>query len=361
MSPAAEKEGFKKIQMTCTIARAEHDLDYAWIDTSCIDKSSSAELSEAINSMFKWYQQANVCFAFLADLQVMSENLAGCSCFSRAWTLQELIAPERMQFFDQTWAYRGDKHTLCSEISSITGISEDVLIGRRSLMEVPIAVRMSWASLRHATREEDLTYCLLGLFDVNMPMLYGEGAKAFVRLQLDIIKESADMSLFAWSALEEGPPEYSGLLARAPADFRKSGALVVFENVGQNSTEISTTNQGIRLRYSTIYSPGTSDHIIPLPYQDLSVPLSINYLEHSNVHNSTGILLHQVGTDLFVRACPRILYTHDAFNNSVPISESVHIAKTLSDKQAASIGRRVICICKNRNCTQDILGLFWDP
>ena len=77
MSPAAEKEGFKKIQMTCTIARAEHDLDYAWIDTSCIDKSSSAELSEAINSMFKWYQQANVCFAFLADLQVMSENLAG--------------------------------------------------------------------------------------------------------------------------------------------------------------------------------------------------------------------------------------------------------------------------------------------
>ncbi|PVH85906.1 HET-domain-containing protein, partial [Cadophora sp. DSE1049] len=246
-SQTAEKDGFKKIKMTCSLARTQHILDYAWVDTCCIDKSSSAELSEAINSMFKWYQQADVCFAFLEDLEHDSENLAACRWFSRAWTLQELIAPERMQFFDQTWANRGDKHTLCSEIAPISGISKGVLTGRLSLVEVPIAIRMSWASLRQATREEDLTYCLLGIFDVNMPMLYGEGAKAFVRLQLEIIKESADMSIFAWTSSEENPPEHSGLLARSPAAFQKSGALVAFENVLQSSNEISTTNQGIRL------------------------------------------------------------------------------------------------------------------
>jgi hypothetical protein len=123
------KKGYRKIDMTCKIA-SQAGLSYAWVDTCCIDKSSSAELTEAINSMYRWYQRSTICYAFLSDLPPTSSletALKGCRWFERGWTLQELIAPDEIYFFDRDWNYIGSKRDLVEELSKITGIRTSVL------------------------------------------------------------------------------------------------------------------------------------------------------------------------------------------------------------------------------------------
>ncbi|KAK7742099.1 hypothetical protein SLS53_004685 [Cytospora paraplurivora] len=211
---ASTKPGFEKITRTCEIAR-RNNYKYAWIDTCCIDKTSSAELSEAINSMFRWYQKAEICYVFLSDFDplpskeaskktedlnwdsLVEEKLGGCTWFTRGWTLQELIAPENMDFFDREWNLLGQKSKLVMPLSRITHIDESILRDSSMLHTIPVARRMSWAAGRETTRTEDIAYCLLGIFDINMPMLYGEGPKAFMRLQQHIASETADLSLLA--------------------------------------------------------------------------------------------------------------------------------------------------------------------
>ncbi|KAF2866292.1 heterokaryon incompatibility protein-domain-containing protein [Massariosphaeria phaeospora] len=182
------KPGYVKIAKCCEIAR-KYGLEFAWVDTCCIDKSSSAELTEEINSMYKWYEGATVCIAYLADLTEDIESLRESRWFTRGWTLQELVAPGWVEFYDQSWANRGNKTSWRDRLSEITGISPGILHGENTLDQIPVAVRMSWASKRETTRDEDMAYCLLGIFDINMPMLYGEGSKAFLRLQEEIIKQ----------------------------------------------------------------------------------------------------------------------------------------------------------------------------
>lgn len=177
-------------------------LQYIWIDTCCIDKSSSAELSEAINSMFRWYRECVICLAYLSD--VLAEGSSGATVtgyasqlsksrwFTRGWTLQELIAPNELHFYDATWNYFGQKAGLAKDISSITGIDVKILDRPDQVRTMSIAQRMSWASDRKTTRVEDIAYCLMGIFDVNMPLLYGEGQKAFSRLQEEIMRRSSD-------------------------------------------------------------------------------------------------------------------------------------------------------------------------
>lgn len=196
--PATQKSGYQKIIMTCRIAHRDM-IHYAWVDTCCIDKTSSAELSEAINSMFKWYQRAEICYAFLSDLRPNSEvkaTMRDCRWFTRGWCLQELIAPKQINFYDQTWGFVGKRSELKTLISDITGVDRAVLTDCRILYSIPVAERMSWASKRDTTRTEDIAYCLLGIFDISMPMLYGEGDRAFIRLQEEIIKRSNDLSIF---------------------------------------------------------------------------------------------------------------------------------------------------------------------
>jgi hypothetical protein len=142
-SQTEEKYGFEKIKRTCQLARDEYNLEYAWIDTCCIDKSSSAELSESINSMFTWYQQAVICFVFLADWESEDQTFTHCKWFTRGWTLQELVASERIIFYDKNWQARGNKATCCAEIARISGIDEDVLTGQTQLADIPVAVRLS--------------------------------------------------------------------------------------------------------------------------------------------------------------------------------------------------------------------------
>ena len=170
--------------------------------TRCIDKNSSAELSEAINSMFRWYAESRLCVAYLNDITGTPEGLAAefraSLWFCRGWTLQELLAPGNLRFYNKDWVAIGAKADLHTLISDTTGIDARVVAGA-SWERTSIATRMKWAARRVTTRVEDMAYCLLGIFDVNMPLLYGEGEKAFVRLQQAIMARFNDHSIFLWS------------------------------------------------------------------------------------------------------------------------------------------------------------------
>ncbi|KAM0246272.1 hypothetical protein ACHAQJ_010292 [Trichoderma viride] len=244
----SRKKGFYKLQKLCELAKQD-GFEYAWADTCCIDKTSSSELIEAINSMFRFYLDAEVCYAWLMDLPADNRDihlrLGKCRWFTRGWTLQELIAPRILKFYDETWAFRGTKSSLGQLITFITKISDNVLKDPARLSQLPVAQKMSWAANRQATRVEDMAYSLLGIFKVNMPMIYGEGPRAFLRLQKEIAKDSNDPSLFAWRAARPGQMHY-GMFASTPADFRDSG-LVHLVNDPVFSTEYLISSKGLRI------------------------------------------------------------------------------------------------------------------
>jgi hypothetical protein len=211
-------KGFSKLQGCCGKAAGD-GYSWVWIDTCCINKTSSAELSEAINSMYRWYHDSAVCYAYLSDIQEIEDmkDLSQSKWFSRGWTLQELVAPRSIILFDGQWRVIGTKHFLAEQISSITSIPKNTLLGT-SPFRCNVAQRMSWASTRQTTREEDMAYCLMGLFDVHMLPIYGEGLeKAFLRLQEEILKRSSDQTLFLWPPSNE--PYNQGLLATSPWAF----------------------------------------------------------------------------------------------------------------------------------------------
>lgn len=168
----------------------------------CIDKRSSSELSEAINSMYKWYRNSAVCYAFLGDvdppsrLRVNRDQFKNSRWFTRGWTLQELLAPLDLRFYSHDWSLLGDREKLADLVTEVTGIE------RRFVLYGPTgasaAKKMSWAALRKTTRTEDIAYCLMGLFGINMPLLYGEAEKAFIRLQQEVARATGDHSIFAW-------------------------------------------------------------------------------------------------------------------------------------------------------------------
>ncbi|KAK3387946.1 heterokaryon incompatibility protein-domain-containing protein, partial [Podospora didyma] len=221
----ASKRGFAKIKNACQEARNQR-LEYLWVDTCCIDKTSSAELGEAINSMYKWYQGSAICFAYLEDMahspsssdergelpegslgrlrsgsatrsRLLDPTFKTSRWFTRGWTLQELIAPANVHFYNQAWKKVEEKTNITAELETITGVDEIVLQGA-SPEEVSVGKRMSWASERDTTRQEDVAYSLFGIFNVNLPLIYGEGEKAFFRLQEEIFRQSDDHTLFAW-------------------------------------------------------------------------------------------------------------------------------------------------------------------
>ncbi|RMZ09330.1 hypothetical protein D0862_03657 [Hortaea werneckii] len=288
-----EKQGWRKIQYAVDQAEL-HGYRYVWIDTCCIDKTSSAELSEAINSMFFWYQQAQVCYAYLWDissecpqlsdarvpgeesegsaasgrdrdgqapdadsesevLQQWRVTFAECSWFTRGWTLQELIAPREVLFFGVDWNRLGSSHHLVETIAARTLIDADLLRGRKELKRYSIAQRMSWAADRVTSRIEDRAYSLLGLFDVNIPLLYGEREKAFMRLQEEIIRRSPDESIFAWGydmSVDETPGR---LLACSPADFRSSSG-IRFRHSNDGGKALQLDGQALRGTFFARYA-----------------------------------------------------------------------------------------------------------
>jgi Heterokaryon incompatibility protein (HET) len=268
------KTGYIKIQF-CGKQAKNDGLEYFWVDTCCINKSSSAELSEAINSMFRWYQNAARCYVYLSDvstpedvgnghLSPTTEEAFGHSkWFTRGWTLQELIAPAIVEFFSREGHKLGDKRSLEKQIHEITGIALGALRGVRlssetspvtstdreameteNMRKYSIAQKMSWASKRVTTRVEDRAYCLMGLFDVYMPLIYGEGERAFLRLQEEIIQDNDDQSIFAWSM---GTNKFSGLLAPNPASFAGCEHTRTRKSF-KGREPFSITNRGLSIR-----------------------------------------------------------------------------------------------------------------
>jgi hypothetical protein len=227
-------------------------------NAGCIDKRSSAELSEAINSMFCWYASARVCYAYLSDVEEknsssgieVNDQLRESRWFTRGWTLQELIAPTSVQFYDKQWLLLGEKKSMVPILNEITGINENVLENHHWLRTTCVAQKMSWAAQRTTSRVEDQAYSLLGIFNVNMPMLYGEGEKAYQRLQEEIIKSSSevDHSILAWANPSSDPASYietPNLLALSPEWFRHAQGIISWALPQSEIFEIS--QRGLRL------------------------------------------------------------------------------------------------------------------
>jgi hypothetical protein len=260
------KAGASKVLASCQVA-VTHGYSYIWIDTCCIEKQSSAELSEAINAMFKWYEDASICFAFLSDVETV-QSLPRSRWFTRGWTLQELIAPHHLLFYNSRWEFLGDRHHLSKMVADITSIDVDILSRdffravqtkgrtkgvRRNPIDTKISLRMhlrtysihrkmSWAARRVTTREEDMAYCLLGMFDVNMPLLYGEGGvKAFRRLQGEILRQSNDHSI-----LVHLDPWANRFLAASPDQF--PSALKIVAGGLQNDHKMQLLDTGLNIR-----------------------------------------------------------------------------------------------------------------
>lgn len=305
------KAGYYKIKKCCEQALAE-GINWVWVDTCCIEKSSSAELSESINSMFAWYKNAVVCYVYLDDIDlfdpirmgdmdfamgdpkrfwtlsidlISEKDLSRARWFTRGWTLQELIAPKNVVFYIKGWNYVGNKMSMKEKLSRITGIDEHTLL-TQNLEAVSVARRMSWAAKRVTTRLEDMAYCLLGIFDVNMPLLYGEGEKAFVRLQEEIMKDSEDQSLFAWRptnatevwdldlVVPMSPEEGRSIFASHPREFADSSAVRPTSSRGEPYT---LTNKGVRMEIPILpLDRGLFLIVLECNYEgDLSQQLSI--------------------------------------------------------------------------------------
>ncbi|KAJ4986108.1 pfs domain-containing protein [Stagonosporopsis vannaccii] len=208
------KDGYQKI-FFCAQQAKRDGLDHFWVDTCCIDKSNSQELQEAINSMFRWYQNAEKCYVYLSDVEGNTADADSEPCrrwkpafrksrwFTRGWTLQELLAPASVAFYSKEGELLGDKHSLKDTIHDITGIPGDALSGKHT-SEFSIAERFSWAEKRQTTRPEDGAYCLLGIFDINIPLIYSEGKeKAFKRLRKEIRESSKDSTT---SSVDDADP-----------------------------------------------------------------------------------------------------------------------------------------------------------
>lgn len=316
-------KGYTKIMKTCEQA-VRDGFSYAWVDTCCIDKSSSAELSEAINSMYKWYEHAGIAYAYFEDLPgdtptLEESELRRCRWFTRGWTLQELIAPAEVIIFDAVWNARGRKTELPNLLDRITGIDGTLLRspGNRSLKTIPIARRMSWAAGRRTTRDEDVAYSLMGIFDVNMPLLYGEGKKAFVRLQEAILAESTDPTIFAWQAALVEHDTYRSILARSPDEFA-SASNISRSMQARSTDEYTLTNKGVKMTVALTGFYGSIPRTV----------LRLNCFSDLNYYN-IGIILKKIGPAEYVRAEPCRFAKHipDGQRNK---SVQIYLKKDLS-------------------------------
>lgn len=299
-------------------------VSHVWVDTCCIDKTSSAELSEAINSMFRWYREAVCCFALLEDVEASAEADGGVGeefeasrWFTRGWTLQELLAPRVVHFFDRQWDWIGSKESLVQRISRRTNIAGEIVLSGEWPFAT-VAQRFSWMAGRVTTRPEDLAYCLLGIFDVSMPMLYGEGERAFVRLQEEIIKDSDDQSVFAWDAsgAAEGV-QGVGALARHPGQFRDSAGV---ECLPDRTGPYALTNKGLQITLPII-------ELAEEPGRKIAL---LSCSDARDVSSRIGIRVQPDGlrsaTYRRLPGSPVVIPTrdHDVWNNSM---RSIYLAK----------------------------------
>jgi hypothetical protein len=269
--------------------------------------------------MWDWYGNAVICYAYLSDVPdangLKGENLAfrRSRWFTRGWTLQELISPATVCFYDASWGFLGKKGSSYGNVSftailsQITRIPSQVLTGPRELRLASVAQKMSWASHRTTTRTEDVAYSLLGIFGVNMAMLYGEGNRAFIRLQEEIMKSSNDESLFAWG-LGKTPEQMFSILASSPAAFENCGDLLPSTPTEFKSSHYLLTNKGLHIEMSICNLPiggGTSigrlncSSIKDIGTKSIAMPLICSRQDESTFFRAAGCEPVLVSSSLF--------------------------------------------------------------
>ncbi|KAH8881994.1 ankyrin [Thozetella sp. PMI_491] len=387
----SKKPGFAKVRDSARLAKSQ-GYQYIWVDTCCINKSSSAELSEAINSMFRWYREAGVCYAYLNDVDCLSlpdvvaqiqqrrpaarsvlDEIYASRWFTRGWTLQELIAPADVEFYSCNWSLLGTRlggDNFVEIVSEITGIDRDVLDRGTDLDERSVASRMKWAARRRTTRIEDQAYCLMGIFSVNMPLLYGEGSRAFIRLQEEILKATDDQSIFAWKCPEEDPLRYqlSGLLALSPSYFQDSGYVRPLERDTSRASAPSTmTNVGLhvslflRRRHFTrpraIAEQADPDGGDREAADYLAILDCAPYRGEHGFYRRDAIRLMPLGGDQYARIDPEITYSMSLAEITEPAGGDDY--KYIYVKQLPAYGLPDIVMSPNIYRERDLLDRYY--
>ncbi|KAJ4860600.1 ankyrin repeats (3 copies) domain-containing protein [Trichoderma breve] len=276
----------------CCRQAAEDGLGYAWIDTCCIDKTNLVELSEAINSMFRWYQCASICYAFLSDVpsddnfRQKGSKFQRSRWFQRGWTLQELLAPKTMRFYE--WRLLGNKGSMSTTIASITGIPRHYLLGIAALHTASVAQRMSWAAHRDTKRKEDLAYCLLGIFNITMPMIYGEGGEqAFFRLQEQIMKVTRDDSILAWGlGTNDSSTNNTGNIIRRDQTLKYTSSVDMSGGSIRAHLPLHTTPMGQIIGLLSCGPENNSQLVVGIPLIELSVGSSDEYARPRGYNSS---------------------------------------------------------------------------
>lgn len=343
-SESKKLDGYIKIKRCCDLALSQ-GWKYVWIDTCCIDKTSSADLSEAINSMYRWYENAQVCYVYMADVSSNNEHLPfyGSRWFSRGWTLQELLAPWTVVFYDADWNDIGTKWGLIDNISYITGITKEYMIDHK---RANIAAKMSWASRRRTTRSEDTAYSLMGLFDINMPLLYGEGSKAFMRLQQEILlMHEGDESIFAWI---DKTSHHCGLLAWSPAAFELSGNIKSIKNPNADIEPLSVSKRILTMngldfisgnqpqeisRYIATPSPYIILNCVREGFEDsiVGIGLTDRDQDHRTISASEGMTQHSSLLDYYVRSVGTLMHCKSFRSSTKPDDpRSIHRSMKIS-------------------------------
>ncbi|KAH8800725.1 hypothetical protein F5884DRAFT_757573 [Xylogone sp. PMI_703] len=280
------KAGWKKIEFCAKQAGAD-GLRYIWVDTCCIDKRNAVELSEAINSMFRWYQNAARCYVYLSDVSIDGQRDQSNPAWTTAFKNSRCLEGKRF----------GNKLTLEPMIYEITGIATNALRGD-ALSNFSINERMSWAENRNTTLEEDKFYCLLGIFDISMPLIYGEGGeRASRRLQEEIHKsyKGTDFEQFTVGLDLSTLPEAAQFVARQSEltemhrllyGHRTRAAVILhgLGGIGKTQLAIEYVRQHLE-KYTAIFWLNANDEdSLRLSFMDIAQKV----LEH---HPSTSMLV----------------------------------------------------------------------
>ncbi|KAH7923011.1 HET-domain-containing protein [Leucogyrophana mollusca] len=250
--------GYEKLEKFCEVASKNYEVTFAWADTVCIDKSSSAELDESIRSMFKWYANAYICIAYLADT-TSREDMSSDRWFKRGWTLQEYLAPRRIKFYARNWmpltSFCNDKRRwryFMGAMERATGVSRGYLDCFNPGVHEDLAVRMAWVARRETTRAEDKAYCMMGIFGISMSIAYGEGPQhAFCRLIKAILDISGNGAIFTWAGEPVDPSVHpSRMLPSSPACYLSQHELLreFTPQPAEASTPPTLTSKGLRMK-----------------------------------------------------------------------------------------------------------------
>jgi hypothetical protein len=297
----AKDPGYRKLVNFCKAAWKDHRLALGWMDTVCINKESSAELDESIRSMYDWYERAAVCITYLAETQTLADMHLD-PWFTRGWTLQELLAPEFIKFYNSDWEgfinqSASDKNDteIAQQIKRATTITANELYHIR---EAPISRKMQLAATREVTREEDTAYSLMGIFNVSIPTAYGEGAEcAFLRLlQETMVSSDGALDLLNWAGDLPSPPSTSRILPSSPKHYINRASNIDLQLL----TPIEPlTLSVLGLCVSVLLMPGrmntklrskpigdyqatvdiSSPRLLPFPDSDSNTPITYNLLD----------------------------------------------------------------------------------